>query len=101
MGPGDVTATHNATNVITGSQTGSESRMQVISRADFQPGLRMLPFVVRIDMVIDMTPPCAATLPRIRSLREDLSCRKRLTPALEKLQCAACGAWPNSGCCVF
>src|SRR5678816_4546869 len=57
---------------ISGSQTGSESRMQVISRADFQPGLRMLHFVVRIDMV-----------------------------TLEKLQCAACGAWPNSGCCVF
>jgi hypothetical protein len=24
--------------IITGSQIGSESRMQVISRADFQPG---------------------------------------------------------------
>lgn len=85
MGPGDVTATHNATNVITGSQTGSESRMQVISKADFQPGLRMLPFVVRIDMVTEKAPPCAATLPRIRSQREELSCRKRVTPALEKL----------------
>jgi hypothetical protein len=85
MGPGDVSATHNATSVIIGSQTGSESRMKVISRADFQPGLRMLPFVVRIDMVTDMNPPCAATLPRIRSQREELSCRKRVTPALEKL----------------
>jgi hypothetical protein len=40
--------------IISGSQTGSESRMQVISRADFQPGLRMLLFVVRIDMVADI-----------------------------------------------
>jgi hypothetical protein len=39
--------------IISGSQTGSDSRMQVISRADFQPGLRMLPFVVRIDMVAE------------------------------------------------
>ena len=85
MGPGDVTATHNATSVITGSQTGSESRMQAISRADFQPGLRMLPFGVLIDMVTDMSSPWAATLPRIRSQREELSCRKRVTAALEKL----------------
>jgi hypothetical protein len=42
--------------IISGSQTGSESRMQVISRADFQPGLRMLPFVVRIDIVADIEP---------------------------------------------
>src|SRR6266404_4719076 len=42
--------------IISGSQTGSESRMQVISRADFQPGLRMLPFVMRIDMVADIEP---------------------------------------------
>src|SRR5947208_3237038 len=38
--------------IISGSQTGSDSRMQVISRADFQPGLRMLPFVVRIDTLL-------------------------------------------------
>ncbi len=43
-------------NNIRGSQTGSKNRMQVISRADFQPGLRMLPFVVRIDMFADIEP---------------------------------------------
>ncbi len=49
--------------IISGSQTGSDSRMQVISRADFQPGLRMLPFVVRIDMVADIE----------RALRRDVA----------------------------
>jgi hypothetical protein len=42
--------------IISGSQTGSESRMQIISRPGFQAGLRMLPFVVRIDMVADIEP---------------------------------------------
>ena len=78
--------------IISGSQTGSDSRMQVISRADFQPGLRMLPFVVRIDMVTDMNPPCAATLPRIRSQREEFSRRKRVTSSLEKLLMRAKGS---------
>ena len=38
--------------IISGSQTGSDSRMQVISRADFQLGLRVLPFVVRINTLL-------------------------------------------------
>jgi hypothetical protein len=42
--------------IISGSQTGSESRMQVISRADFQPGVRMLPSVARIDIVANIEP---------------------------------------------
>src|SRR6266487_1747313 len=85
IGPGEAIRVTSMRKIISGSQTGSESRMQVISRPDFQLGLRMLPFVVRIDMVTDTNPPCAATLPRIRSQREELSCRKRVTPALEKL----------------
>ena len=42
-GPGRRDCDTSTTNVISGSQTGSESRMQVISRADFQPGLRSFP----------------------------------------------------------
>src|SRR5437016_14038732 len=81
IGPGEPIRVTSMSKIISGSQTGSESRMQVISRADFQPGLRMLPVVVRIDMVTDMNPPCAETLPRIRSQRDELSCRKRVIPA--------------------
>jgi hypothetical protein len=54
--------------IITGSQIGSASRMHVMSRAIFQPSLKMLPFVVRIDMVADhATRVRAETLLRIRA----------------------------------
>ena len=42
--------------IISGSQTGSDSRIQVISRADFQLGLRMLSSVVRIDTLLPKKP---------------------------------------------
>jgi hypothetical protein len=54
--------------IIKGSQIGSESRMHVMSSANFQPSPEMLPFVVRIDMVADHTTrPRAETLLRIRA----------------------------------
>jgi hypothetical protein len=42
--------------IITDNQIGSASRMHVISRANFQSRLEMLPFVVCIDIVADIEP---------------------------------------------
>jgi hypothetical protein len=42
--------------IISGSQTGREIRMQIISRANFELSLKVLPFVVRLDMVADIQP---------------------------------------------
>jgi len=62
----------------------------------------MLPFMVRIDMVANVEPHCAAMLPRIRSQREELSCQKgnprtlkalmRGRPVHGPIQPAACPA---------
>jgi hypothetical protein len=51
--------------IISGNQIGSASKMHVMSRANFQPGLEMLPFVVRIMVADRATRPGAETLPRI------------------------------------
>jgi hypothetical protein len=54
--------------IISGNQTGSASKMHVMSRAYFQSGLEMPPFVVCI-MVANATPPRAETLPKICASR--------------------------------
>jgi hypothetical protein len=43
--------------VASGNQIGSASIMHVMSRANFQPGLEMLPFVVRIMVAHHATRP--------------------------------------------
>jgi hypothetical protein len=51
--------------IISGNQIGSASRMHVMSRANFQPSLEMLPCVVQIMVADRATRRCAETLPGI------------------------------------
>jgi hypothetical protein len=49
--------------IISGNQIGSASRMHVMSRANFQSRLEMLPFVLRIMVVHHANRPRAEALP--------------------------------------
>ena len=45
--PGEGSSITSTSKIISDGLTGSDSRMQTISRTDFQPSFRMLPFVMR------------------------------------------------------
>ena len=66
MGPGEASRVNNINKIINGNQTGSASKIQVTSRAYFQPGLDMLAFAVRI-MGCRCNPRLTETLPKIRA----------------------------------
>src|SRR5215831_17586137 len=73
--------------IISGSQTGNDSRMQVISRADFQLGLRMLPSVVRIDTLLPKKPNrrTRKALMRARGVHGPIQAAARFSASLHRV----------------
>jgi hypothetical protein len=51
--------------IISGNKIGSASKMHVMSKANFQSSLEMLPLVLQIKVADGATRPGAETLPRI------------------------------------